>query len=100
MKELLVLFTVLYFFTLQNITAQNENSLENTTWNVIRERLFNGENSQIFCYEDDIRFQVIGAKTYQDSAIFNDMIAEFNDLLDIAQVKMVNENPNFKLKIT
>ncbi len=98
MKQLLfLLFSIL--IGLNTLHAQETNPIEETTWNVIRERLFNGENSHIIRYEEDIRIQLIGAKTYQDSAIFTGMIAELNDLLETIQIKMVNENPNFKLKI-
>ncbi|NHE56534.1 sensor histidine kinase [Cyclobacterium plantarum] len=73
---------------------------EETTWNVIRERLFNGENANAFRFEEDIRLQVIGAKTHQDSVIITQMISELNGLLETVEIKMVNADPNFKLTIT
>lgn len=99
MKQLL--FILLTFITTLNTSlAQEVHPYENTTWNVIRERLFNGENSKAYRFEDDIRFQLIGAKTSQDSAVFTQMIGELNNLLETVQIKMVNTDPNFKLTIT
>jgi len=100
MKQLLfIIFTLL--ITLPNTSyAQGVNPYEKTTWNVIRERLFNGENSKAFKFEKDIRFQLVGAKTHQDSIIFTGMIAELNGLLETVQIKMVNTDPNFKLTMT
>ncbi|MBD3631153.1 histidine kinase [Cyclobacterium sp.] len=72
---------------------------EETTWNVIRERLFNGENANAYRFEEDIRLQVIGLKTQQDSLIITRMISELNGLLETVKIKMVNENPNFKLTL-
>ena len=76
------------------------NPYEETTWNVIRERLFNGENANAYRFEDDIRLQLIGAKTHQDSVIITQMITELNGLLETVQIKIVNTDSNFKLKIT
>ncbi len=72
---------------------------EGTAWNVIRERLFNGENSKAFRFEEDIRLQVIGADTHRDSAVFVQLVDELNKLLETVQVKMVDTNPNFKLTV-
>lgn len=99
MKQLLIILLT-FTATLNTLFAQDAHPYENTTWNVIRERLFNGENSKADRFEDDIRFQFIGAKTQQDSAIFIQMIGELNVLLETVQIKMVNTDPNFKLTIT
>jgi sensor histidine kinase YesM len=100
MKQLLLILIVIFasFNSLQAKPTQKP--YEGTTWNVIRERLFNGENSNAYRFEDDIRFQYIGAKTYQDSAIFIQMVGELNKLLETVQIEMVNAYPNFKLTIT
>ncbi len=98
MKQLL--FIVLIALTsFSACFAQDEEPWEETTWNTIRERLFNGENSRAYRFEKDIRFQLIGAKTHQDSAIVTEMIAELNDLLETIQIEMVNTDPNFTLTI-
>ncbi|MGQ8336418.1 sensor histidine kinase [Sunxiuqinia sp. A32] len=98
MKQLLfILFTLLT--TIHISYAQDVKPYEKTTWNVIRERLFNGENAKAYRFEDDIRFKIIGAKNYQDSAIFTQMISELNELLETVKIKMVDTDPNFRLTI-
>lgn len=100
MKQLIFNLVVI-FASLNSLEAKpTTHSYEETTWNVIRERLFNGENSNAYRFEDDIRFQIIGAKTDQDSVIIRQMISELNDLFETVQIKMVNTNPNFKLTVT
>lgn len=99
MKQLLNILLTL-FITLNTLNAQDVNPYEETTWNVIRERLFNGENSKAYQFEEDIRFQLIGAKIQQDSVVVTEMIEELNRLLETVQIKMVNTDPNFKLTIT
>jgi anti-sigma regulatory factor (Ser/Thr protein kinase) len=98
MKQLLIIF-ISILIGVNILQAQEANPYDRTSWNVIQERLFNGENAHVFRFEKDIRLQLIGAETYQDSAIFITMIAELNELLETVQIKMVNENPNFKIKI-
>ena len=99
MKQLL--FILLSLITpLNTLHAEDACQYNGTSWNIIRERLFNGENSNAYRFEDDIRFQVIGAKTHQDSVIITQMITELNGLLETVQIKMVNADPNFKLTIT
>lgn len=98
MKQLL--FTLLAFITFLNtVRAEDSHPFEGTSWNIIRERLFNGENSNAYRFEEDIRFQLIGAKTHQDSAIVTQMIVELNGLLETIQIKMVDKDPNFTLTI-
>ncbi|UCS95525.1 histidine kinase [Echinicola marina] len=100
MKQLL-LFLVVILASLNLSQAHPAQSpFEETTWNVIRERLFNGDNSKAYRFEDDIRFQLTGAKNHQDSAVFVKMIAELNDLLETVQIKMVETDPNFKLTLS
>ncbi len=96
MKQLL--FILLTFIsTLNTLLAQEAHPYEKTSWNVIRERLFNGENSNAYRFEDDIRFQFIGAKSHQDSAIIINMIGELNGLIETVQIKIVDTEPNYKL---
>ncbi|WP_319500163.1 histidine kinase [uncultured Draconibacterium sp.] len=100
MKQLLF-FLIVIFVAHNPSKAQPSNSpFEGTTWNVIRERLFNGENAQAYRFEDDIRFQLVGAETHQDSAIVTQLIDELNELFETVQIKMVDTEPNFKLTIT
>ena len=97
MKQLL--FAIITLFIFNTSLAQDVNPYEQTTWNVIRERLFSGENSKAFRFEEDIRLQLIGAKTQQDSVVITKMISELNGLLKTVQLKMVDTDPNFKLDI-
>nr|WP_321405585.1 histidine kinase [uncultured Carboxylicivirga sp.] len=86
-------------FSSNVLCAEDLSIYDNTTWNVIRERLFNGENTKAYRFEEDIRFQVIGAKNQQDSAIFTQLIDELNELMETVQITMVDKDPNFKLTI-
>jgi len=100
MKQWLLVLIVLVT-ALHPLYAEDAQTWANneTAWNVIRERLFNGENSKAYRFEDDIRLQVDGAKTHQDSAVFVQLVAELNMLLETVQVKLVNAEPNFYLLI-
>uniref|UniRef100_UPI0032168BCD sensor histidine kinase n=1 Tax=uncultured Draconibacterium sp. TaxID=1573823 RepID=UPI0032168BCD len=98
MKQLLIIL-ISILFGINTLQAQEKNPYEETTWNVIRERLFSGKNTNVFRYEKDIRFQLQGVKTQQDSSIFIEMIAELNELLETVEINLVNNNPNFVLKI-
>jgi sensor histidine kinase YesM len=98
MKQLL--FTLILFLSGINILlAQETNSIEETTWNVIRERLFSGENSKAYRFEEDIRFQLKGEFTKEDSLVIQNIISELKDLIEIVDVKLVNENGNFIITI-
>jgi len=100
MKQLLFILIVI-LASFNSLEAKpTQNPYEATTWNVIRERLFNGENSKAHRFEDDIRLQVIGARTHQDSLVITQMINELNALLETVQIKMVNTDPTFKLTLT
>lgn len=94
MKQLL--FTLILFLSgFSFVQAQETNFSEETTWNVIRERLFNGENSKAFRFEEDIRFQLKGEVTKDDSLVLQNIIGELKNLIEIVDVKLVNENGNF-----
>ena len=80
---------------LKKLIAQETNFSEETTWNVIRERLFNGENSEAFRFEEDIRFQLKGEVTKEDSLVLQNIIGELKNLIEIVDVKLVSENGNF-----
>lgn len=98
MKQLL--FTLILFLSGINILqAQESNPYEETTWNVIRERLFSGENSKAYRFEEDIRFQLTGEATKEDSAVLQNIIGELKNLIEIVDVKLVNEDGNFVFTI-
>lgn len=101
MKQVLFSLILLLLASFNFLQAnQTSKPYEETTWNVIRERLFNGENVNAYRFENDIRLQVTGLKTQQDSLIITQMISELNPLLETIQIKLVNTDPNFKLTIT
>ncbi|MGE0019582.1 MAG: sensor histidine kinase [Draconibacterium sp.] len=94
MKQLL--FTLILFLSGINILhAQETNSIEETTWNVIRERLFSGENSKAYRFEEDIRFQLKGEVTKDDSIVMQNIVSELKDIIEIVDVRLVNEDGNF-----
>ncbi|WP_303924070.1 sensor histidine kinase [Draconibacterium sediminis] len=93
MKQLLLILLIVTSFC--SSFAQQEDPLEFMTWNVIRERLFNGENSKAYRFEDDIRFQLKGDATHEDSVIFKGVIDELKSLIETVEVKLVRENGNF-----
>lgn len=100
MKQVLFSLILLLLASFNFLQAnQTTKPYEETTWNVIRERLFNGENVNAYRFENDIRLQVTGLKTQQDSLIITQMISELNPLLETIQIKLVNTDPNFKLTI-
>lgn len=98
MKQLL--FTLILFLSGINILqAQETNPIEETTWNVIRERLFNGKNSKVFRFEDDIRIQLKGIPNHEDSIIFKSLIEELDTLTEMVRVQLVDINANFIISI-
>jgi hypothetical protein len=70
MKQLLFML-ILILFGFNIVLAQETNPIEDTSWNVIRERLFSGENSKAFRFEDDIRFQLKGEVSKEDSNLMS-----------------------------
>jgi sensor histidine kinase YesM len=94
MKQLLFLL-ILILFRLSALHAQETNPIEDTSWNVIRERLFSGENSKAFRFEDDIRFQLKGEVSKEDSFAMQNIVYELKKLIEVVDVKLVNENANF-----
>lgn len=97
MKQLL--FTLILFLSGIILQAQESNSIEETTWNVIRERLFSGENSLAFRFEEDIRFQLKGEVTKEDSVVIQKIISDLKELIEIVDVKLVSEDGNFVFTI-
>ncbi|WP_162418615.1 sensor histidine kinase [Cyclobacterium roseum] len=100
MKQVLISLIVILAAFNSLLANPTTKPYEETTWNVIRERLFNGENANAYRFEEDVRLQLIGAKTHQDSIVIIQMINELNGLLETSKIKMVNKDPNFSLIIT
>lgn len=93
----LLLFLMMGF---QPLSATEIGQDDFLAWSVIRERLFNGENTKAFRFEDAIRFQVIGAETMQDSAVFVQLVDDLNSLLETVDVTLVDTKPNFTLTVS
>ena len=98
MKQLL--FALILFLSGFNfVQAQEYNSIEETTWNVIRERLFSGENSKAYRFEDDIEFKLSGVVTAEDSAILQEIIVELNELIETVDVRFSENYGNFPISL-
>lgn len=85
---------------LQPLPATAIDQADDLAWNVIRERLFNGENTKAYRFEDDIRMQVNGAETQQDSAVFVKLVDELDQLLETVDVTLVDKDANFTLNVS
>ncbi|NQU88497.1 MAG: histidine kinase [Mariniphaga sp.] len=91
----LILITIFFFLaSLLNLQAQEKFRYEETTWRIIRERLFNGTNTHAYRYEEDIKIQLVNASE-SDSAIVKQLVQELNELIEIVEVKIVVEKCNF-----
>ena len=99
MNKLLIVFTALYFFSLQYVTAQKISYSEDVTWDIIRERLFGGNNPKAFRFEEDIRIQLKGSPNHEDSTIFQKLIEELDILTETVNVQLVDNNANFIISI-
>ncbi len=97
MKQLLFML-ISILIGLNTLLAQETNPIEETTWNVIRERLFGENNSKAFRFEDDIRIELKGEVTERDSLIVENLITELNPLLETVDIKLVEEDANFVIE--
>ncbi|MDO8951713.1 MAG: hypothetical protein Q7U86_03755, partial [Draconibacterium sp.] len=98
MKQLL--FTLILILSGINILqAQDSYSIEETTWNVIRERLFSGENSNVIRFEDDIEFKLSGLVTAEDSVILQEISVELNELIENVDIRFAENYGNFQVSI-
>lgn len=98
MKQLL--FTLILFLLGINILqSQESDSIEETTWNVIRERLLSGENSNVIRFEDDIEFKLSGLVTAGDSVILQEIIVELNELIENVDVRFAENYGNFQVSL-
>ena len=59
MKQLLFILIIFQFST--NILVAKEKTQDAITWDIIAERLFNGDSKYAFRFEDDIEFKLTGA---------------------------------------
>lgn len=102
MKQLLfLLFSIL--IGLNTLQAKQKHFKEKTqeeiTWNIISERFFNGDNSKVYRFEEDIEFKLSGEATAQDSAILNEIIVELNELLETVDIKYAENYGNFSISL-
>ena len=95
MKQLLF---IIFTFLLVINTLAKERLEEAITWDIISERLFNGDNKNAFRFEEDIEFRITGA-TPQDSAILKEIIAELNDLIETVEVRLTDSYGNFSISL-
>ncbi|MBN2634951.1 MAG: histidine kinase, partial [Prolixibacteraceae bacterium] len=99
MKKIIILFATIFLISFQTI-AEETSQFEDLAWKVISERLFNGKNSEVFRYEGEIRFQFKGDPEKQDTLILNEIIKELNQLMEVAQAKLVDTSGNFIITIS
>jgi two-component system, LytTR family, sensor kinase len=97
MKKLTIL--LFCFCCFLHLIGQEKLTWENTTWKVIRERLFNGKNTRAFRYEEDIRIKLEGAESAKDSAIVLELIEELNGLIETVEVCPGQEDANFSITL-
>ncbi len=98
MKQLL--FIVLIALTSFNASfAQDEDINEDVVWDIIRPRLFGDYNSEAYRFEDDIRIQLKGSPTHEDSTIFQTLVNELDSLTETVEVKLVKDSANFVVSI-
>ncbi len=95
MKQLLF---IIFTFLLVINTLAKERLEEAITWDIISERLFNGDNKNAFRFEEDMEFRITGA-TPQDSAILKEIIAELNDLIETVEVRLTDSYGNFSISL-
>ncbi|MFV0593149.1 MAG: sensor histidine kinase [Draconibacterium sp.] len=96
MKQLLFILFIFQFST--NILVAKEKTQDAITWDIIAERLFNGDSKYAFRFEDDIEFKLTGA-TPQDSAIVKEIIIELNELIETVNVKFADNYGNFSISL-
>ena len=99
MKPIILLIALLSFFGIQNPKAQEKSQTGMATWHVIRERLFNGENSYAYRWKENIRIQLKGANS-SDSTIIVGLVKELNNLMEIIKVRIVKDNGNMILNLS
>lgn len=53
------------------------------------------KKSKAYRFEDDIRFQLQGEATKEDSVVIQKIISDLKELIEIVDVKLVSEDGNF-----
>ena len=96
MKQCFLPFFILIFAV--NVLTAKEKSQESITWDIISERLFNGDFKNAYRFEDDIEFKLTGA-TSQDSVILREIIAELNDLIETVDVRFADNYGSFSISL-
>jgi len=81
------------------LKVQARNNYDETAWNTIRERLFDGTNSRAFRFNEDIRIKLDGNVTPEDSSIVKGIVIELNKLFETVEVKLVQSDANFVINI-
>lgn len=99
MKQLLFIL-LLALTSFSTSFAQGKDPWDETTWNTIRERLFSGTNSKAYRFNEDIRIELGGKATEEDSSIVNGIILELNKLIESVEVKLVDSNGNFIINVS
>ncbi len=93
MKKALLL--LVFFLTLSNFLHSEEKfRYENTSWNVIQEQFFDGTNSRIFRYEDDVRFELIDANPH-DSLVVQEIVDMLSPIIETVRLEINPINANF-----
>ncbi|WP_340112142.1 sensor histidine kinase [Maribellus mangrovi] len=98
MKQLLF-FLIIFLFTSHSFQVQARNNYDETTWNTIRERLFDGTNSRAYRFTEDIRIKLDGNVTLEDSSIVKGIVIELSKLIETVEVKLVQTDANFVINI-
>jgi len=98
MKQLLFLL-IIFLFTSYSLQVQARNNYNETSWNTIRERLFDGKNTWAYRFNEDIRIKLDGNVTPEDSSVVKSIVLELNKLIETVEVKLVQSDANFVINI-
>ncbi|TKG88896.1 hypothetical protein EYV94_26530 [Puteibacter caeruleilacunae] len=96
MKTLLSIL-ILCLISINGVTAKDYKNSGN--WNFLVSKLFNG-NAYVSRFHEDIKLQVSGKLTHGDSIHINNLVTELNELIDVVEVKQVEEEGNIKLGLS
>jgi sensor histidine kinase YesM len=75
-----------------------KNANEQTYWEILRSKFINGNNT-IDHFKEDIRLQLYGQPTREDSAYIINLTDELNKLMETSKIKLVPDKGNFVLTI-
>ncbi len=74
------------------------NANEQNYWEILRSKFINGNNT-IPHFKEDIRLQLYGQPTREDSAYIIKLTTELNKLMATSKIKLVSDRGNFLLTI-